>query len=83
MGFDSFFFARIDYQDFQKRKENRTLEMIWSPKQDSGEDASIFTHVNYNHYSEPTGFCFDASCNDEPIMDDPKLDNYNVDRRAK
>jgi alpha-mannosidase len=32
MGFDAFFFARIDYQDFAKRKENRTLEMIWSPQ---------------------------------------------------
>lgn len=31
MGFDAWFFARIDYQDKTWRLDNRTLEMLWSP----------------------------------------------------
>jgi hypothetical protein len=50
MGFDSFFFARIDYQDKVKRMANAGLEMLWNNRQDSNQDHSIFTHVNYNHY---------------------------------
>ena len=29
MGFDSFFFERIDFQDYRQRAENKELEMIW------------------------------------------------------
>ena len=29
LGFDSLFFARIDYQDRAKRKDEKTLEVVW------------------------------------------------------
>ena len=29
MGFDSFFFERIDFQDYRQRADNKELEMIW------------------------------------------------------
>ena len=32
-----------------------------------------------NGYNPPEGFCWDQSCDDEPIMDDPDLEDYNVD----
>ena len=47
-----------------------------------GTQASLFTAVNYNLYQPPPGFCFDIYCNDEPIIDDPKSKDYNVDRRV-
>ncbi len=47
-----------------------------------GAQASLFTAVNYNLYQPPPGFCFDMYCNDEPIIDDPKSKNYNVDRKV-
>ena len=28
------------------------------------------------------GFCFDVLCQDEPIMDNPDLEGYNVDERV-
>lgn len=31
-----------------------------------------------NMYHAPTNFCFDVRCNDEPIVDDEKLEGYNV-----
>ena len=30
--------------------------------------------------SNPEGFCFDINCNDEPVNDDPTIEDYNVDR---
>ena len=77
-GFNAWFFARIDQQDKSVRMANKGLEMIWHPTQYSGIDNYIFTHVNYYHYSPPPGFCFDNNCRDEPIRDDPTLDNYNL-----
>lgn len=34
------------------------------------------------HYSNPSGFCFDIACTDEPINDNPKLQGYNVEERV-
>ena len=45
------------------------------------DETSLFTGVLYNFYSPPPGFCFDLLCNDEPIKDDPDLEDYNVDKR--
>ena len=72
MGFQSFFFSRIDYQDKQQRMSERALEMIWKPRQTTPDPANyIFTHVNYYHYSPPPGFCFDLLCNSAPIPPPP------------
>lgn len=35
MGFDAWFFARIDYQDKNKRMNDKELEWIWRPNSDS------------------------------------------------
>lgn len=32
-----------------------------------------------NGYNPPEGFCWDQSCSDPPIQDDPNLEDYNVD----
>ena len=80
LGFNSLVIARVDYQDKLRRLENRELEMIWRPYQYSGErDNYLFTHVNYNFYGPPPGFCFDARCRETPIKDDPTLKDYNLD----
>lgn len=43
-----------------------------------GQGGELFTSVLYNLYVAPEGFCFDAFCNDDPILDNPKLHGYNV-----
>ena len=75
MGYDGLFFARIDYKDKEERKKSRQLQMMW----EGGEDSEIFTGVFDTHYSAPTGFCWDILCTDEPVKDDPLLDESNVD----
>ena len=59
-----------------------SLEMIWRPRTSLGDEGAIFAHTLYRHYSYPSYFCFDMNCADEPVMDDPRLEGYNADRRS-
>ena len=81
MGYDGFFFARIDYQDKAKRMNESRLEMIWrgSPK-NLRMESDIFTGVLYYHYGPPPNFCFDTlRCSDNAVVDNPDLFTYNLE----
>ncbi|KAJ9591913.1 hypothetical protein L9F63_001515, partial [Diploptera punctata] len=82
MGFDGVLFARIDYQDKSNRLSTKTAEMIWEGSSNLGSSADLFTSVLYNHYGPPEGFCFDMYCKDDPIIDDEKSPDYNVDQKV-
>merc|ERR1711962_209448 len=80
MGMDGLFFARADWRDKDQRKDNKSLHMIWNGG--VGKDLArehIFTGIFSKHYSNPDGFNFDITGNDDPVNDDPNLENYNVD----
>lgn len=54
MGFDALFFARLDYKEKEKRLNDKSMEWIWMPNEDSlGKDVNLLTHVLYAHYSSP------------------------------
>jgi len=36
MGFDGLFFARLDYQDYEVRKQAKQLELVWRGSQSLG-----------------------------------------------
>ena len=59
---------------------NETMEVIWKSSVDGNID--LFTGVLYNYYFPPPNYCWDLLCNDEPIMDNPLLHDYNVDRQV-
>jgi hypothetical protein len=82
MGFHAFFFARVDYQDKLNRLNDSSMEMIWQPATSQGMENSIFAHVNYYHYVDPRGFCYDIRCSDDPVLDDPSLEGYNLPQQA-
>jgi len=83
MGFDAFFFARLDFQDKEKRLADKEMEYIWRPSwEELGERGQIFTHALYAHYSAPSGFDFDTLNTDDAIVDDERLTSYNVDKKA-
>jgi hypothetical protein len=84
VGFEGLYFARIDYQDYNYRQASRTLEMIWRASPSLGSDAQVFTGAfqTYN-YNPPNGFCFDLFCEDDPIRDDPYLEDNNVQSRVE
>lgn len=83
MGYDGLLFGRLDYQDKAHRLTNRNAEMIWHGSANLGEQADLFTGAMFNTYSPPPGFCFDILCQDEPIIDDKRSTEYNVDRRVR
>lgn len=82
LGFDSLFFARIDYQDRAKRKDDKTLEVIWRGSNSLGETSQIFTGIFPRHYDPPDGFVFEINDISPPIQDDKFLFDYNVNERV-
>ena len=83
MGFDGLFFARIDYRDKEQRRAERNLQTIWKGSDHLGEDTHIFSGAFQDHYSAPSGFCFDINCRDEPINDDIRIKDYNLDSMVR
>ena len=75
MGFDAWFFARLDYQDKSARMDNIEMEWLQRPFfNHQGTHSQIFTHALYKHYSPPLGFNWDTMASDDPMVDDPNLD---------
>uniref|UniRef100_A0A3B4E6M6 Lysosomal alpha-mannosidase n=1 Tax=Pygocentrus nattereri TaxID=42514 RepID=A0A3B4E6M6_PYGNA len=80
MGYDGFFFGRLDYQDKDRRMKTKEMEMVWRASASlNPPTADLFTGVLPNGYNPPPGFCWDQSCSDDPVQDDPALEDYNVD----
>ncbi|KAE8620084.1 hypothetical protein XENTR_v10010093 [Xenopus tropicalis] len=80
MGYDGFFFGRLDYQDKANREKTKQMEMLWRASDDiSPPYADLFTGVLPNGYNPPDGFCWDQLCDDTPIIDDPSVEDYNAD----
>ncbi|KAK7360609.1 hypothetical protein VNO77_02616 [Canavalia gladiata] len=82
LGFDSLFFARIDYQDRAKRLKDKTLEVIWQGSRSLGSSSQIFTGIFPRHYDPPDGFTFEINDVSPPIQDDILLFDYNVEERV-
>ncbi|GJY15527.1 glycosyl hydrolase family 38 protein [Tanacetum coccineum] len=82
VGFDSLFFARMDYQDREKRKNEKTLEFIWQGSKSLGSSSQIFTGIFPRHYDPPDGFTFEINDVSDPIQDDELLFDYNVQERV-
>ncbi|KAL4583070.1 hypothetical protein LXL04_007634 [Taraxacum kok-saghyz] len=82
VGFDSLFFARMDYQDRAKRKIDKTLEVVWRGSKSLGSSSQIFTGIFPRHYDPPDGFTFEINDVSPPIQDDVLLFDYNVEERV-
>ncbi|KAG9445829.1 hypothetical protein H6P81_011957 [Aristolochia fimbriata] len=82
VGFDSLFFARIDYQDRAKRKELKSLEVVWHGSKTLRSSSQIFTGVFPVHYEPPSGFSFEINDVSPVVQDDELLFDYNVEERV-
>uniref|UniRef100_A0A5B7BPI0 Alpha-mannosidase n=1 Tax=Davidia involucrata TaxID=16924 RepID=A0A5B7BPI0_DAVIN len=82
LGFDSVHFARIDYQDRAKRKEDKSLEVIWRGSKTFGSSSQIFANAFPVHYSPPNGFHFEVDDDSIPVQDNPHIYDYNVEKRV-
>ncbi|KAG7023026.1 putative alpha-mannosidase [Cucurbita argyrosperma subsp. argyrosperma] len=82
LGFDSLFFARIDYQDRAKRKVDKTLELVWQASKTFGSSAQIFTGAFPENYEPPSSnFYFEVDSESPLVQDDIDLFDYNVPDR--
>ena len=79
-GMDALFFGRMDYQDFDVRKNESRTEWIWQGSESLGASAQCFTGELYGGggggYGPPIG-SFNGG--DNQIQDDPRQHDYNVD----
>ncbi|XP_063446500.1 lysosomal alpha-mannosidase-like isoform X2 [Mytilus trossulus] len=83
LGYDSLFFGRLDYQDKNKRLNESNMEFVWKGSPNSlGETANLFTGVLFNGYGPPGGFNWNQGSGDDPMMDDKRLHDYNVEKRV-
>lgn len=53
MGFKGLFFARIEQNDKDRRKANKSLQMWWEGGEEGVKNHTIFTGVFDEHYSAP------------------------------
>ena len=83
MGFDGLYFGRLDYADKDKRLNDKTMEMVWEASESLGQSSWLFTGALYNGYGPPGGFCFDEMCGDDPVMDDPRMHDYNKGQKVQ
>ena len=53
IGLDALYFARIDYQDYETRREGQDLEFVWRPSKSRGKAMQVFTGEIMGHYTAP------------------------------
>ncbi|ONM26655.1 putative alpha-mannosidase [Zea mays] len=83
VGFDAFYFFRIDYQDRDTRKGTKELEVVWRGSKTLGSSADIFAGIFPKNYEPPPGdFYFEVDDNSPVVQDDPLLFDYNVEERV-
>ncbi|CAN6472467.1 unnamed protein product [Victoria cruziana] len=84
VGFDSLFFARIDYQDRQRRRHHKNLEFVWQGSKTFRSSSQVFTGVFPNgNYEPPENFYFEVNDNSPIVQDDVSLFDYNVHERVE
>ena len=84
VGFDAVFLGRIDYQDHLQRTATSNLEFVWrgSPSRTDPANQVFAQATPTGGYNAPRGLCFDQTCADEFVQDDPSLTDYNVEQRV-
>jgi len=84
VGFNALFFGRIDYQDLEKRRNEKRCEGVWSSSPSLGTNVFWGLTGSYGgNYGAPESFCFDTLCGDEPIVSNERSAEYNLDRKAR
>jgi hypothetical protein len=73
VGFESLWFARIDYGDRAARLERKAMQYMWRASA-SLPEAQVLTGAFITGYGPPDSFCYDIFCADSPVQDDMSLE---------
>ena len=83
MGYDSVFFARMDYQEYASRNASKTIEMLWRGNDQFPGSRDLFTGGLFDtSYGPPPGFNWGGGFGDNPIVDNEHRQDYNVEERV-
>ena len=78
-GFNALFFMRADWQDIAHRQNETKTEFIWAPSPTLGlAQGATYAGILYGGYCTVDGLSMSIYSNDTPIMDDERLEDYNV-----
>ena len=88
IGFDAFYFARIDYQDRIHRRKVGAMEMLWRASPSLRNEIFSGAFVQ-GAYCSPAPFNWGYSGGSGvpheqvPMMDDPRMENDNIDANVE
>lgn len=85
MGFDAWFFARLDFEDKEKRDIDRGMEFVWQPFiSHLNTTTQIYTYAMQDNYCYFDGFQWDDRFyDDSPVVNDVKLETFNADWKSE
>ena len=81
-GYDGLFIGRDDMLDELARAATKTREMVWKSSPSLGKSSYIFNGLLPIGYATYPYLCFDQKCSDDPIIDNPDSDEYNLDEKV-
>ncbi|CAI2734863.1 unnamed protein product [Schistosoma spindalis] len=88
-GFDGVYFQRMDFREKEKRKQLKQLEVLWDTTNihikviNSSSLYGLFTGMFYDTYCYPPNIELDDTYPDNTIVDNPYIQEYNVDSIVK
>jgi hypothetical protein len=87
MGFEGWFFARLSWDDKDKRLADQSMNTLWRPfSKHFGNQKQIFTGIMQDHYCWPSGFWYDQKLDesrDDPFIDDDTVETFNAKQKTK
>jgi len=85
MGFEAWFFARLDWADKDVREAEESMNFLWRPfSKHFGDEKQILTSAMRDHYCWITGFWYDERFDgDDPVVTDRNLDTFNADEKVQ
>lgn len=81
-GYDGQFIRHISKEQRDLLITNNELEFIWHGSNSLVSKSQIFTSILYNTEDSIPGFCFDILCSDDPIVDDPRSPEFNLNSKV-
>lgn len=81
MGFDAWFFGRMDWADYENRIKNQELEWVWMPNGDASK--KIFTHKMWDSYVWIPIGSFDVKYVNKPFIANKKSVSFDADELAE